>query len=139
MDYYKESWAQKSWCFGTVVLEKTLECPLDCKEIKPVNPKGNNFSSVARSCLTVADPHGLQHARLPRSISNSWGLLKFMSIKSVMTSSHLILCHPLHLLPSILSQHQGLFQWAGFSHWVAKVLELQHQSFQCIFRISFWT
>ena len=38
---YKESWAPKNWCFSTVVLEKTLESPLDCKEIKPVNPKGN--------------------------------------------------------------------------------------------------
>ena len=38
---YKESWAQKNWCFWTVVLEKTLESPLDSKEIKPVNPKGN--------------------------------------------------------------------------------------------------
>ena len=38
---YKESWAPKSWCFWTVVLEKTLESPLDCKEIKSVNPKGN--------------------------------------------------------------------------------------------------
>ena len=38
---YKESWAQKNWCFWTVVLEKTLESPLDNKEIKPVNPKGN--------------------------------------------------------------------------------------------------
>ena len=38
---HKESWAPKNWCFWTVVLEKTLESPLDCKEIKPVNPKGN--------------------------------------------------------------------------------------------------
>ena len=37
----KESWALKNWCFWTVVLEKTLEGPLDCKEIKPVNPKGS--------------------------------------------------------------------------------------------------
>ena len=37
----KESWVPKNWCFWTVVLEKTLECPLDSKEIKPVNPKGN--------------------------------------------------------------------------------------------------
>ena len=36
---YKESWVLKSWCFWTVVLEKTLESPLHCKEIKPVNPK----------------------------------------------------------------------------------------------------
>ena len=38
---YNESWAPKNWCFWTVVLEKTLESPLDCKEIKPVHPKGN--------------------------------------------------------------------------------------------------
>ena len=38
---YNESWAMKNWCFWTVVLEKTLESPLDCKEIQLVNPKGN--------------------------------------------------------------------------------------------------
>ena len=38
---HKESWAPKNWCFQTVVLEKTLESPLYCKEIKPVNLKGN--------------------------------------------------------------------------------------------------
>ena len=38
---HKESWALKNWCFWTVVLEKTLESPLDWKEIKPINPKGN--------------------------------------------------------------------------------------------------
>ena len=39
--YYKESRAQKNWCFWTVVLEKTFESLLDCKEIQPVHPKGN--------------------------------------------------------------------------------------------------
>ena len=38
---HKEGWAPKNWCFQTLMLEKTLESPLDCKEIKPVNPKGN--------------------------------------------------------------------------------------------------
>ena len=38
---HKETWAPKNRCFWTVVLEKILESPLDCKEIKPVNPKGN--------------------------------------------------------------------------------------------------
>ena len=37
----KESWALKNWCFWTMVLEKTLESPLDCKEIQPVHPKGD--------------------------------------------------------------------------------------------------
>ena len=38
---YKESWVSKNWCFWTVVLEKTLESPLDSKEIQPVHPKGD--------------------------------------------------------------------------------------------------
>ena len=40
---HKESWALKNWCFWTVVLEETLESPLDCKEIQPVHPKGNQL------------------------------------------------------------------------------------------------
>ena len=40
---YGFSWVLKNWCFWTVMLEKTLESPLDCKEIKPLNPKGNQF------------------------------------------------------------------------------------------------
>ena len=39
---YKESWVLKNWCFWIVALEKTLESPLDCKKIQPVNPKGNH-------------------------------------------------------------------------------------------------
>ena len=47
-------------------------------------------------------PHGLQHTRSPcPSFTICWSLLKLMSIESVMSSSHLVLCHPLHLLPSI--------------------------------------
>ena len=38
---HTEGWAPKNWCFWTVVLEKTLESPLECKEIQPVNPRGN--------------------------------------------------------------------------------------------------
>ena len=46
----KESWMPKNWCFWTVVLEKTLESPLDCKEIQPVRPKGNqSWIFIART------------------------------------------------------------------------------------------
>ena len=44
---YKESWVPKNWCFWTVVLEKILESPLDCKEIQPVHPKGD------QSCVFI--------------------------------------------------------------------------------------
>ena len=43
---YKESWEAKNWCFWTLVLEKTLESPLDCKEIQPVHPKGNTILNI---------------------------------------------------------------------------------------------
>ena len=69
---HKEGWAPKHWCFWTVVLEKTLESPLDCKEIKPVHPKGNQswlfigktdaeapiiWPPDAKSWLTRKDPN----------------------------------------------------------------------------------
>ena len=54
---YKESWAPKNWCFWTVVLEKTLESPLDCKEIQPVHPKGNqSWMFIGRTDVEAAAP-----------------------------------------------------------------------------------
>ena len=53
---YKESWAPKNWCFWTVVLEKTLESPLDCKEIQPVHPKGNQSWCNAKNRVIGKDP-----------------------------------------------------------------------------------
>ena len=71
------------------------------------------------------------------SFTISQSLLRLMSIESVMPSNHLILCH--HTLPPAfnLAQHLGLFQWVSSSHQVAKLLKLQHQSFQWIFRVDF--
>ena len=53
---YKEGWAPKNWCFWTVVLEKTLENLLDCKEIKPVNPKGNQSVFIGRTDVEAGTP-----------------------------------------------------------------------------------
>ena len=52
---YKESWAPKSWCFWTVVFEKTLESPLDCKEIQPIHPKGNQSWILIRRTEAEAE------------------------------------------------------------------------------------
>ena len=49
---HKEGWTPKRWCFWTVVLENTLESPLDYKEIKPVNPKGNHCIFIGRCICT---------------------------------------------------------------------------------------
>ena len=54
---YKESWAPKNWCFWTVVLEKILESLLDCKEIQPVHPKGNqSWIFIGRIDIKAATP-----------------------------------------------------------------------------------
>ena len=53
----KESWVPKNWCFWTVVLEKTLESPLDCKEIQPVHPKGNqSWIFIGRTYVEAEAP-----------------------------------------------------------------------------------
>ena len=54
---HKEGWGPKNWCYRTVVLEKTLESPLDSKEIKPVNPKGNqSWIFIGRTDAEVESP-----------------------------------------------------------------------------------
>ena len=54
---YKESWVLKNWCFWTVVLEKTLESPLNCKEIQPVHPKGDqSWVFIGRTDVEAETP-----------------------------------------------------------------------------------
>ena len=54
---YEESWAPKNWCFWTVVLETTLSSPLDCKEIQPVHPKGNqSWIFIGRTVAEAETP-----------------------------------------------------------------------------------
>ena len=54
---YKESWVLKNWCFWTVVLQKTLESPLDCKEIQPVHPTGNqSWTFIGRTDAEAETP-----------------------------------------------------------------------------------
>ena len=110
-------------------------------EPSPPTPTSSIYciSSVQFSHSVVSDslwPHGLQHTRLPcpsptpRAYSNScpsrWWWQPTISSSIVPFFSCLS-----------LSQHQGLFQWVGSSHQVAKGLELQHQSFQWIFKTDF--
>ena len=63
---YKESWALKNWCFWTVVLEKTLESPLGCKEIQPVHSKGNqSWVFIGRTDAEAETP-----IRWPSNVKN---------------------------------------------------------------------
>ena len=95
------------------------------------------FSLVAQSCPTLWDPMDCSKP-VSLSISNSQSFLKLMSIELLMPSNHLILCRPLLLLP-LICPSISLFKWVSSSHQLAKLLEfqLQHQSFQWIFRTDF--
>ena len=93
--------------------------------------------SAAKSCMTLFDPMDCNIPGFP--------VLHYL-LEFAQTHVHWVVCdaiqpsHPL-LSPSLpalnLPQHQGLFQWVSFSHQVAKVFQLQHQSFQWIFRVDF--
>ena len=76
---YKEIWVPNNWCFRTVVLEKTLESPLDCKEIQPIHPKGNqSWVFIGRTDVEAATPilwppdAELTHWKDPDA-GNDWG------------------------------------------------------------------
>ena len=86
-----------SWYFSCLLLEKLNNANL--YQWKPLNI-WIQFSSVAKSCPTLCDPWTAAH-QASLSIINSWSLPELMSIDLVMTSNHLLLCHPLLLLPSI--------------------------------------
>ena len=147
---HKESWVLKNWCFWTVVLEKTLESSLDCKEIKPINPKGNqSWIFIGRLMLKLKlqyfgqlmwksdslQPHGLQHTRLscpsptPGVYSNSCPLSRWCH--PTISSSVIPFSSCLQSFPASRS-----FLMSQFFASDGQVLEfqLQHQSFQWTFR-----
>ena len=100
----------------------------------------SNFFNMCHSlsCVQLFATPWTSACQASLSITNSWSLLKLMSIELVMPSNQLILCHPLLLLPSIFPR-SGSFPMSQFFHQVAKVLELQlqHKSFQWIFSTDF--
>ena len=77
---------------------------------------------------------GTRARQAPLSFTISWSLLKFMSIELVTLSNHFILCCPFSFC---LQSFPASFKWVDSLHQVAQVLELQHQSFQWIFRVDF--
>ena len=94
--------------------------------LSPSSVLAHQFSSVTQLCPTLFDPMDCSMPGLP---VHHWSLPKLISIESVMPSNHLILCHPLLLLPSVFPSIR-VFSYESVLYQVTKVLELQHQSFQ---------
>ena len=91
---YKENWVQKNWCFWTAVLEKTLESPLDCKEIQPVHPKGDQSwvfigrTDVKLNSNILATWCGeLTHLKIPDA-GKDWGQEEKGTIEDEMVGRH---------------------------------------------------
>ena len=93
---------------------KALQKKLVFQIISSILYTFSSVQSLSRVQLFVTPWTAARQASL--SITNSRSPPKPMSIDSVMPSNHLILCHPLLLLPSIFPTHQGLFQWVSSSH-----------------------
>ena len=144
-----EGWVPKNWCFWTVVLEKTLENPLDCKEIQPVPPKGHQswvfiggtdvevetpilWPPDAKSWLVWKDPDVGEDWRQKEKGTTEDEMVRWHHQLPGLTQTH-VHCvgdaiQPSHPLSSPsppafnLPQHQGLFKWVSSLHQVAKIL-----------------
>ena len=119
----KEGWASKNWCFWTVVLEKTLESPLDSKEIKPVNPKGNQswiFIGRTKAEAPILWPLDVK-SRLIRKDSNAgkdWKQEKGMSEDEMIGWHHQLNAHEFE---QTLGNGKGLGSLACCSPWGRRV------------------
>ena len=104
---YKESWALKNWCFWTVVLEKTLKSPLDYKQIKPVNPKGNqSWIFTGRT--------GTETPILWRSDVKNWLLKKSLMLGKIEGKRE---GDDRGWVGSMASVTQWTWVWASFGSW----------------------
>ena len=121
----KKGWVLKNWCPWTVVFEKTLESPLESKEIKPVNPKGNQSWIFIGGLMLKMKCQFFGHL-MRKADSMDMSLSKLR--ESVMPSSHPLLLVLFSLSPS--PPAFNLSQWVNTSYQVAKISEfqLQHQS-----------
>ena len=119
----KEGWVLKNWCFWTVVLEKTLENPLDSKEIKPVNPKGNQswiWRTDAEAEALILWPPDAKHRLIGKDhhIRKDWGQEeKGVTEDEMIGWHHQLNGHESEQLWEIVKQREA---WCAAVHRVAK-------------------
>ena len=120
---HKESWAPENWCFWTVVLEKTLESPMGCKEIKPVHPKGNQFWIFIGSADAEAETPILWSPDVKNWLIQDWRQEKGTTEDEM------------------VGWHQWTWVWASSQSWwwTGKPGVLQSMESQSQTRLSNWT
>ena len=111
------SWARKNWCFWTVVLEKTLESPLDCKEIQPVYPKGNQFGHLIWRAYSLEKT--LMLGKMEGRSSRGWQRMRRLG--SITDSMDMSLSLPLELAMDMEGWHASVHgiaeSWTWLSDW----------------------
>ena len=123
---YKVSWAPKNWCFWMMVLEKTLESPLDSKEIQPVNPKGNqSWIFIARTDAEaetpILQPHDVKNwptGKYP-DIGNDW-----RQEEKGMTEDEMVAWHHQHEFEQALGVCDGQGSLGFCTPWGCKELDM---------------
>ena len=118
----EEGWAPKNWCFWTVVLEKTLESPLDCKEIHPVHSEGDQpwiFIGRTDAEAPILWPHGLKNQLIWEvpDARKDWGQEKGMTENEMVGWYHWLNGHEFE---QSLGERQGQGSLASAVHRVAK-------------------
>ena len=131
---HTEGRAGKTASWRVTLSQKTPSGRNSMQKLRPQNREVLYVAVQLLSCVRLCDPMDCSMPGFRPSPSVSWSLLKFMSTESVMLSNHLILCHPFSFCLQSFSA-SGSFPVSQ----VVKVLELQlqHQSFQRIFRVDF--
>ena len=131
---YEESWAPKNWCFWSVVLEKTLESPLDCKEIQPVHPEGDQSwvfigrTDAEAETPVLWPPHAKSWGHLSSldEATSSKFLVMCVQFSSV-TQSCLTLCDPMNRsMPGLPVYHQLPEFTQIHAHWVGDAIQPSH-------------
>ena len=118
---HKETWAPKNWCFWTMELEKTLESPLDCKEIQPVHPKGNeSWIFIGRTDAEAEVPPDVKSRLIgkDRDAGKDWGQEEKGVTENEMVEWH----HRInrHEFEKIQGNSEGQGNLACFSSWGCK-------------------